>query len=260
VNQKLRKIHSILKRQEGVVVAFSGGVDSSLLLKIAKDVLGDRVIAVTASSPIHPLQELKTARQIAKRLCSKHIVYKSNELRKRTFTGNPRRRCYFCKIALFKNLKRIAMHHGYTVVEGSNSSDLNDYRPGLRALKELGIRSPFIKADLSKREIRKLAKRYGLPNWNKPAMACLATRIPYGRRITKKLLKRVELAEQYLGKLKIEQMRVRDYETIARIEVPPPDFGKILRNRKKITAYFRKLGYTYVTLDMEGYQTGSLNR
>lgn len=260
MNRKLHKIRSILKQQRGVVVAFSGGVDSSLLLQIAKDTVPDHVIAVTASSPIHPEQELELAKHIARRLHNKHVILKSDELKKKKFTSNPRDRCYHCKLALFKKIKKFAARNGYTVIEASNASDLQDYRPGLRALKELRITSPFIEARLSKQEIRTLAKKYKLPNWDRPAMACLATRVPYGRKITKKILQRVEAAERYLTRLGLSQVRVRDHEPIARIEIMPDEFKKIVSQRTKITRHFRKLGYLYVTLDLEGYTIGSLNR
>jgi uncharacterized protein len=260
VNRKLHKIRNILKQQPGVVVAFSGGVDSTLLLKIAVDALQDRVIAVTASSPLHPKQELELAKRLAKKLHSKHVILKSDELKKKNFTSNPRDRCYLCKLALFKKIKKFAARSGYTVIEASNASDLQDYRPGLRALKELRITSPFIEAHVSKREIRMLAKKYKLPNWNRPAMACLATRVPYGRKITKRILQRVESAERYLTRLGLTQVRVRDHEPVARLEIPSKDFKTVIYNRRRITKYFHNLGYTYITLDLGGYQTGSMNR
>jgi len=259
LHKKLQELKSILSKQPGVVVALSGGVDSTLLLKLAKDALPNRVIAVTASSPIHPRSELSFAQQIARKLGVKHIIYQSGEMGRERFTSNPRNRCYYCKRALFGQLKKIAAQYGYTVIEGSNASDLHEDRPGLRALRALKIVSPFIEAGLSKHEIRGFAKKYGLPNWDKPAMACLATRVPFGRKITKKLLKRVESAESYLKKLNVRQVRVRDHNRIARIEVSSQDFKKVMRNRARIAKYFHKLGYLYTTLDLEGYQTGSLN-
>lgn len=259
MNKKLQKIHSILKQHRGVIVAFSGGVDSSLLLKIAKDTLQDRVIAVTASSPIHSRQELELAKRIAKKLHCKHVILKSNELKKKRFANNPRDRCYVCKLALFKKIKKCAARKGYTVIEASNASDLRDYRPGLRALEKLRITSPFILANVSKQEIRMLAKKYKLPNWNRPAMACLATRVPYGRKITQQLLKRIDRAEHYLRRLNIRNVRVRDHDPIARIEIMSDDVGIVLTHRSKITDYFHRLGYKYVTLDLNGYRPGSLN-
>lgn len=260
LRKKLKKINDLLTKQQGVVVALSGGVDSTLLLKLAKDALQDRVIAVTASSPIHPQLELNCAKRIAKQLKVQHIVYESGELSKRTFTSNPRNRCYYCKRALFQHLKKIAAQYGYTVIEGSNASDLHEDRPGMRALQRLRIVSPFIEAGVTKQEIRRLAREHKLPNWNKPAMACLATRVPFGRKITKKLLRRIESAEDYLKKLDIAQVRVRDHDPIARIEVVPDDVGIVLTHRSKITNYFHRLGYKYVTLDLNGYRTGSLNK
>ncbi len=259
LHKKFQKLSSILSKQPGVVVALSGGVDSTLLLKLAKGALPDRVIAVTAASPIHPRSELNFAQQIAKKLGVKHIIYQSGELDRKRFTSNPRNRCYYCKRALFGQLKKIADQYGYTVIEGSNASDLTEDRPGLRALRALRIVSPFIDAGVHKHEIRKLARKYGLPNWDKPPMACLATRVPFGRKITKRLLQRIESAEQYLKKLKVTQVRVRDHDPIARIEVISDDVGIVLTHRSKITDYFHRLGYKYVTLDLNGYRPGSLN-
>ncbi len=260
LQKKLNRVKNILKKYPGVVVAFSGGVDSSLLLKIAKDVLNDRVIAMTAFSSIHPKDELNTAKKIAKKIGCKHLTIHSEELKNRKFLKNPKNRCYYCKIELFKMFKRLAAEYGYDVIEASNTSDLMDYRPGLKALAALGIKSPFIQAGVKKKEIRMLAKNFHLPNWNKPSMACLASRIPYGIKIDKKILKRIERAEYYLKKFRLTQVRVRDHYPMARIEVLENEFHIIVKHRKKIINYFRKLDYKYITLDLEGYQTGSLNR
>jgi len=242
------------------VIAFSGGVDSSLLLKVAKDVLRDRVVAVTAVSSLYPKDELFTAKKIAREINCPHIIIETCELDDPQFVQNPRNRCYYCKIELFKTLIRIANKYGYVVVEASNKSDLSDYRPGIIAAKKLVIKSPLIDAGLEKKEIRALARKLGLPNWNKPSMACLASRIPYGRMIDRKTLKRVGSAEGYLKKLKLSQVRVRDHYPIARIEVLNDEIKKILNNRERIVKYFRRLSYKYISLDLEGYQTGSLNR
>jgi uncharacterized protein len=215
--KKLSKVKEILIRYPGVVVAFSGGVDSTLLLKIAKMVLKENVIAVTAVSPIHPKAEIAEAKSITKKLKCKHILFKSKELKSRTFINNPINRCYLCKLAIFRRIKEIAHTYRYKVMEASNISDLKDYRPGLKALKELDVQSPFIVARISKKDIRQLAKRYHLPNWDKPAAACLVSRIPYGKRIDMKILKRIESSEKYLKKLGIYIVRVRDHYHIARI-------------------------------------------
>ncbi len=260
LQRKLTKIKNILKKYPGVVVAFSGGVDSSLLLKIAKETLAHRVIAVTAVSPLHPQDEIQDARKIAKQLHCTHLIIQSHELKNNKLVSNPRKRCYYCKKQLFTTFKGLARKYGYEIVEASNVSDLQDYRPGLRALRELKVTSPFIQAGINKNEIRALAKKSGLPNWNKPSMACLASRIPYGHKIDKKTLKRIESAEKYLKKFRLTQIRVRDYFPAARIEVLQSEFHTIIKHRKKIIAYFQKLGYTCVALDLEGYRAGSLNR
>ncbi|UCG90921.1 MAG: ATP-dependent sacrificial sulfur transferase LarE [candidate division WOR-3 bacterium] len=257
---KLNKLKSILKNYPGVIAALSGGVDSSLLLQLAKDVLNDRVVAVTAISPLHPKDEVDAARKVARKLKCRHIIVQSWELKNPQFTRNPRNRCYFCKRNLFKNLQEIASRYGFVVIEGSNTSDLLDYRPGLRALQELGIKSPFIMAGFDKHEIRLLAKKLQLENWNKPATACLASRIPYGTPIDEKILRRIRLAERYVKNLTVTQVRVRDHYPIARIEVQMTDFQKVLKNRTRTVRYFRRLGYKFISLDLEGYQIGSLNR
>lgn len=258
--KKLNKLRKILKRYTGVVIAFSGGVDSSLLLKVAKDVLGDRVIAVTAVSSLYTRDEVTVATRIAKRIKCQHRIIRSNELTRATFVKNPKNRCYYCKMELFKKIKKIASNYGYSVIEASNKSDLRDFRPGLRAVRKLGVKSPLIEAGLRKDEIQLLAKKFGLPNWNKPSMACLASRIPYGTAISKVILKRIASAERYVKRLRVTQVRVRDHYPIARIEVLLHDMKKIVVNRDKIVAYFKKLGYKYITVDIEGYQSGSLNR
>lgn len=257
--KKLQKLKKILYSYPGVVVAFSGGVDSSLLLKLAKDVLKQKVIAVIASSPLYPDSETNQAKKIAHMLKAKHLIIHSNELENPDFVKNLRNRCYHCKIELFKKLKEIAKNYGYVVLEGSNYSDLNDFRPGLIAAKRLNIKSPFIEARLTKTEIRKLARQFKLPNWNKPSMACLASRIPYGIKIDEKNLARIESGEEFLRSLKFSQCRVRDYFPIARIEILENEYKKIFKYKKKIVRQFKKLGYKYITLDLEGYRTGSMN-
>jgi uncharacterized protein len=258
--KKFEKLKRHLTKYTGVVIAFSGGVDSSLLLKVAHDVLGDRVIAVTAVSALYPCEEVTAAKRIAKSVKCQHRIIRTDELTRTSFVKNTKKRCYYCKMELFKKMKKIALHYGYSVIEASNTSDLRDFRPGLRAVRDLGVRSPLIEAGFRKDEIRALAKRIGLPNWNKPSMACLASRIPYGTAISKVILERIASAERYVKRLHVTQVRVRDHYPIARIEVLPHDMKKILINRDKIVAYFKKLGYKFITVDIEGYQSGSLNR
>ncbi len=257
--RKLERLKNLLNKMPGAVVAFSGGVDSTLLLKVAADVLKTQVIAVTASSDLYPDSELKTAKKIARLLKVKHLVIKSCELKNPLFPIYPPSRCYYCKTELFQSLKKIADRRGYVVLEASNYSDLNDVRPGIVAARKLGVVSPLIQVRLTKDEIRKLAKKFKLPNWNKPSMACLASRIPYGLRIDRKTLRRIDRAEHFLRKLGFSQVRVRDHFPVARIEILQNDFESLLRHRKKVTIYFKKLGYKYITLDLEGYRTGSMN-
>ena len=258
--RKIKKIKNVLKKYPGVVVAFSGGVDSTLLLKLSIDVLKDNVIAVTAASLLHPKRELASAKNLAKSLGCRHFCITTDPLADRRFVVNTREHCYFCKLRLFKYLKSIAAKYGFSVIEGSNKSDLSYYRPGIKALKELKISSPFIETGITKQDIRLIAKKFRLPNWNRPPMACLASRIPYGKRIDKQILQRIERAENYLSRLKLTQIRVRDHFPIARIEVYQAEFNDILANRERIVKYFRRLGYKYVVLDLAGYQTGSFDK
>ena len=242
-----------------MVVAFSGGVDSTLLLAVSRQVLGTKVLAVTASSLLYPAGETVQARRISRRLGCRHIVIRSREMDLPQFRKNPRNRCFLCKWELFTDMLKVASSLGYTVIEGANRSDRSDFRPGSKAARDLGIASPLDLAGLSKPEIRRLAKRMGLPNWDKPAMACLASRIPYGRRIDRATLKRIAQAETYIRRHVADQVRVRDHFPICRIEVLATVFSRIIKRRKKIVQYFKRLGYTYVTLDMAGYKTGSMN-
>ncbi len=235
-------------------------MDSSLLLKIAKDVLGTEVIAVTAVSPLQPEHEKSAAKKIAQRLGVKHVTINPQPLKKQEVRKNVKNRCYYCKLVLMKKLKEIARERGYVVIEATSKSDLRDHRPGLRALKRLGIASPLVEAGFEKKEIRRTARRLGLPNWNAPSAACLASRIPYGQELTIKKLRRIEKAENYLRQLRFTQIRVRDHYPIARIETNKREFKKLLREHRKIVRYFCGLGYRFITLDLAGYRTGSFDR
>ncbi|MEW6687007.1 MAG: ATP-dependent sacrificial sulfur transferase LarE [Candidatus Edwardsbacteria bacterium] len=263
LKQKLKKLHQILKDSKGVVIAFSGGVDSSLLLKIAQEELKrDKVLAVTACSPLYPAREIKSARRFTETWGMRHIFIKSNELQNRNFIKNAPNRCYLCKKNLFAHLRKIARsNHLAWMMDGTNFDDLSDYRPGRRAAQELNVRSPLAEVGLTKKEIRKIAKDLGLPNYDKPSLACLASRIPYGIKITQVLLQRIEKAENSLRDLGFNQVRVRDHQEIARIEIEKGEMKKLLQKNKfqQIISKLKELGYRYVTLDLEGYYTGSLN-
>jgi uncharacterized protein len=261
--EKLHILQGILQQLDGVVVAYSGGVDSTFLLKVCLDVLKGNVLAVTASSTTYPSRERSDAIEIAASLSVRHRIIETQELENPQFAANPPDRCYHCKIELFGRLRQIAEEEGLrNVADGSNYDDLSDHRPGMRAAAEFGIRHPLQEAGLTKEEIRILSKEMGLPTWDKPSFACLASRFPYGTLVTKDALIIVEEAENFLRRLGIGQVRVRHYDTTARIEVEPQDMHILLgeQNRRRIVARFEELGYTYVTLDLTGYRTGSMNK
>ena len=261
LHRKYQALKDYLKSLGGAVIAFSSGVDSTFLLKTAHDVLGDRAMAVTARSCSFPKRELSEAEQFCKQQGIRHIIIDSEELQVEGFAQNPKNRCYLCKRELFTKILNVAKENGLPyVAEGSNLDDNGDYRPGLTAVAELGIKSPLREANLTKSEIRQLSKELDLPTWDKQSFACLASRFVYGETITEEKLSMVDKAEQRLLDLGFHQVRVRIHGTIARIEVDPSEFPKILDNAADLNAYFRQLGFTYVTLDLGGYKMGSMNK
>jgi len=262
MDRKLKGLEKNLKKMGSVLIAFSGGVDSTFLLKVASDVLGDRVMALTSSSPIHFTFELKEAKDLARQLEVKHLIAHSRECGNEDFIKNTADRCYFCKKELFKELKRIASKNNLRfAIDGSNYDDFRSFRPGKKALRELGIRSPLAEAGLRKKEIREISKKLSLPTWNRPSQTCLATRIPYGERITRKKLERIEKGEEFLKSLGLKEVRLRDHGNIVRIEVSPKEIRILVKGnvRKKVINRLKKLGYVYISLDLEGYRSGSMD-
>lgn len=262
LNEKYNELKEYIKLQEKVAIAFSSGVDSTFLLKTAQEVLNNNVIAITASSCSFPKRELDESIAFCKKNNIRHYIVMSEELDIEGFSKNPPNRCYLCKKELFTKIKKIAKENNIeNILEGSNLDDENDYRPGMIAIQELGIKSPLRHAKLTKQEIRILSEELNLPTSNKPSFACLASRFVYGEEITKEKLQIVDKAEQLLLDLGFKQVRVRIHNLMARIELNESDFTKIIEQnvRQKIIKEFKKLGFTYISLDLQGYRTGSMN-
>ena len=245
-----------------VLIAYSGGVDSTFLLKIAREELGDKVTAVTVKSEIHHLSEITIAKKMGQKFKVKHLFIDIDILSNKEFVNNPEERCYICKKEIFSRISEIAKELNLNfVADGSNYDDLRDYRPGMKAVRELKIRSPLKEALLGKDDIRLLSKEMDLPTWNKPSNSCLATRIPYGDEITQEKLKKIEQAESFIRNLGIEQVRVRYYNKLAKIEVGEKELLLLIEKdlKEKIIVKLKKLGFIYITLDLQGYRTGSMN-
>lgn len=260
--EKLEKLRRLLAGYGSLAVAYSGGLDSSFLLKVATDVLGPKAIGVTARSSTYPEREYSESIEFARGIGARQVVIESEELDIEGFTSNPPRRCYFCKKELFTKLQQVARKEGIEyIADGSNADDIHDFRPGMEAAAELGVVSPLKETGLTKEDIRVLSKQMELSTWDKPAFACLSSRFPYGHEITSAKLQMVAAAEDFLRELGFRQMRVRHHGDIARIEVPQADIATISAPamRQKVTAKLRQIGYHYVTIDLEGYRTGSMN-
>jgi len=259
--RKLKKLKKIILNSKSAAIAYSAGADSTLLLYIASKLLPkNNIIAVTANSALYPKRELSSAEKIAESFEVRHKVVIIQQLKRKVFSSNQVNRCYFCKKELFAALKKIARQHKLNnVFDASNLSDKKDFRPGERAKKELGVRSPLQEAGINKKEVRELSRLLKLKTWDKPSSPCLASRIPYGTGITVDILKRIDYAEEALNKMGFKQARLRHYGRMCRLEVLKQDIPGLVLAKKRVVDKLKKLGYNYVTVDLEGYRTGSMN-
>ena len=259
---KYGRLLEVLRELEGVVVAFSGGVDSTLLARAAADALGARAVLVTADSETYPTVELAEARRLAALIGARHVVVRTEELANPEYARNGANRCFFCKEELFARLAPVAEQEGLrALVYGANVDDLGDHRPGMKSATERGVRAPLIEAGLTKREIRELSRALGLPTWDKPSFACLSSRFQYGDRITADKLRQVDEAEAFVRGLGFRQFRVRHHDRLARLEIPLDEIPRLWQDGRHaaIVTRFRELGYVYVTVDLAGFQSGSAN-
>lgn len=261
IQTKNERLGGILREMQSCLVAFSGGVDSAFLLARAAQELGDKVLAVTAASETFPEREFNEAVQLAKQLQAPFETIEIREFENENFLKNDTNRCYFCRQGLYERLVAIAHEKGYSyIIDGTNASDVGDFRPGMKAIREKGVRSPLKEAGLTKDEIRILSKELNLQTWDKQSFACLSSRIPYGTRITAKAINQLDIAENFLLKeIGLHQVRVRHHDKIARIEVNENEIEAVLKNRETIHQKLKSLGFDYVTLDLMGYRTGSMN-
>ena len=260
--QKRSDLVNILEQMRSVIVAYSGGVDSAFLAAVANEALGRKALSVTAVSPSLAPSELDEATDLANRIGLNFMTIETNEIDRPDYQANNPDRCFFCKDELYTHLVRFAEEESFdSIVNGTNVDDLGDYRPGIEAAKQYGVRSPLVEAELTKDDIRALSRDMDLPNWDKPAQACLSSRIPYGTTVTVEALTKIAKAEQFLRSKGFKQLRVRHHETIARIEIEPSDFSAITSEplRSEINQEFKNIGYSYITLDLDGFRSGSLN-
>lgn len=260
VQQKKRELYDILSTMDEVIVAFSAGIDSTFVLACAHEVLGDKVLAVTAASETFPERELQEAVELAKQLGVRHEIIEIKEMENPNFVANNPDRCYHCKAGLYSRLTDLAKERGIRyVLDGANMDDLGDYRPGRQAAKDYSIRSILQEAEFFKEELREVAREMGLPNWNKPSFACLSSRIPYGNLITLEKVGQLDRGEDKLRRLGFKQIRVRHHDNIARVEVLRDELDRAVKYADEITEILKAEGFTYVTLDLQGYRSGSMN-
>ncbi len=260
IEEKLARLRMVIRGLGSAVIAYSGGVDSTLVLKIAHDELGEHALGVTAASPSLPSGELEEAETLARGIGVRWVTIETSEVDDPRYQANTEARCYFCKTEVYGELTAYGRAHGFAhAADGLNADDLTDRRPGRKAAEEYGVRSPLAEIGLSKAEVREISQRLGLPTWDKPSLACLSSRIPYGMRVTREALARIDRAEQIVRHLGVRQVRVRYHGPLARIEVEADDLATLVAQRETVARALHELGYTYVTIDLDGYRMGSLN-